>query len=161
MRLASNLESLLDQWAGPKSRVYSLYGLTDQSVKSVFQNVPNHVHDNSAFTTSIPTFLAPKQPKIQEKELREKEKIDMTKSWVSLSPLSQVKIPTRYRAGSGSSSTVRLSAISARLDDGSRSSSQVNLSVLRFTLGKNLSLSLSLFNSLSYLRRENGTVEMS
>ncbi|GMN44657.1 hypothetical protein TIFTF001_013852 [Ficus carica] len=59
----------------------------------------------------------------------------MSTSWVSLSPLSQVKIPTRYRAGSGSGSTVRLSAISARLDDSSRSSSQVNLSVLRFTLG--------------------------
>ncbi|XP_024028636.1 protein COFACTOR ASSEMBLY OF COMPLEX C SUBUNIT B CCB2, chloroplastic isoform X1 [Morus notabilis] len=59
----------------------------------------------------------------------------MSNSIVSLSPLSQLKIPTGFGTRS---STRRFSVISSRLDDNSRSGQpnpQLNLSVLRFTLG--------------------------
>ncbi|PON50849.1 Cofactor assembly of complex C subunit B [Parasponia andersonii] len=59
----------------------------------------------------------------------------MSTSFFSFTPSIKLKIPTQFRA---KGNTTKSLAVSARLDDNSRSSqenSQVNLSVLRFTFG--------------------------
>ncbi|XP_021815872.1 protein COFACTOR ASSEMBLY OF COMPLEX C SUBUNIT B CCB2, chloroplastic isoform X3 [Prunus avium] len=61
---------------------------------------------------------------------------------LSLNPLIQLKTPPKFRARN---CRTNFSAVSARLDNSKSSSAdpQLNLSVLRFTLGISLSLSLS------------------
>ena len=85
---------------------------------------------------SPPTFPTANFLSAQTPEGRKKRKRKMSTNCFSFTPLILSNIPTQFRA---KNNTTKFSAVSARLDNNSRTrqeNSQVNLSVLRFTFGK-------------------------